>query len=204
MPKTVSEAKLPMPRMAAPRAERLSPAATDSAASSTKSGRRRDADVLLEDRHQRPGLPKRGRLIDDDPAGLLAGGGRGVQFPHDPLGRDRREQEPLEHRHRQRRDVGQGLPVFGRRADVVEKAAVGGASRGHVAAKSRRIAVKRGVLLRLRPARIAARGSTPRPAARCPRRSCASPYPRRAAACPLFRDSSWATGQGTPRTAGTL
>ena len=110
MAKTVSEAKLPTPRMAAPRAVRLSPSADRVGRVEHQERPPVVADVFLEDRHQRPRLAKRGGLVDDDPAGLLAGGRGGVQLADDLLRRNGAEQEVLEHRHRQRRNVGRRLP----------------------------------------------------------------------------------------------
>ena len=167
MAKTVSEAKLAMPRIAAPRAVRRSPAAADSAASSTKSGRRCDANVLLEDRDQRPRLPEGSGFVDGNAAGLLAGRRRGEQFADDLLGRNRRQEEPLEHGHWQRRDVGQraaslradrpGGRESGRRA--------GSAPRHPGIARAESPSAQRPS--RLAAARIAVRESTARLAARC-------------------------------------
>ena len=86
----------------------------------------------------------KGRIKEDDSS---------VPSPDGPFAYFSRYREGGQHPIvcRQRRDGGQGAPVFGRRAVVVEKAAVGGASRGHVPAKPPQDRRQRGVLFRLRP-----------------------------------------------------
>ena len=115
MPKTVSVAKLPTPRMAAPRAVSVSPAAADSAASSTRNGRRWPPICSFRIDASARVWRKAVVLSIDDAAGLLAGGRGGVQLADDLFRRHGREQKVLEHRHRQRRDVGQRLPRVRRR-----------------------------------------------------------------------------------------
>ena len=93
------------------------------------------ADVLLEDRHQRSRLAERRRLVDHDPAWLLAGGRRRVQLADDLLRRNGAEREVFEHRHRQRRHVGRRSPGVDVAAELVQESAIAGAAVGHVAAE---------------------------------------------------------------------
>lgn len=76
------------------------------------------AEMLFEDRGQGPGLPKGRGLVDNDPAGLLAAGGRRKQLANDFFRRHRNKQKVFEHGYRQRRHIGQGLPVGGRSTET--------------------------------------------------------------------------------------